>query len=80
MRKNTKAKAKVIRLYSQGFSIRQIADITGISKSTVHRIVNGEVGKERKRGEKNLQIYKSMSEKLKSKLKTLLTLRTEEKA
>ncbi|ACO04172.1 integrase core domain protein [Persephonella marina EX-H1] len=79
MRKNTKAKAKVIRLYSQGFSIRQIADITGISKSTVHRIVNGEVGKERKRGEKNLQIYKSMSEKLKSKLKTLLTLRTEEK-
>jgi len=59
MRKNTKAKAKVIRLYSQGFSIRQIADITGISKSTVHRIVNGEVGKERKRGELWVEVLKN---------------------
>jgi transposase-like protein len=39
MHKSTKA--KVIQLYSQGFSIRQIAEITGIKKSTVHRIIKG---------------------------------------
>ena len=72
-------KNKILQLYAQGFSIRQIAKLTGISKSTVHRIVSGNIGKERKRGEKNLQIYKSMSEPTKNKLKTLLTLRTEEK-
>ncbi|WP_297456195.1 helix-turn-helix domain-containing protein [Persephonella sp.] len=72
-------KNKILQLYTQGFSIRQIAKITGISKSTVHRIVSGDVGKERKRGEKNLQIYKSMSESTKNKLRTLLTFRTEEK-
>ncbi len=72
-------KNKILQLYAQGFSIRQISKITGVSKSTVHRIITGDIGKERKKGERNLQIYKSMSEKLKSKLKTLLTLRTEEK-
>ena len=72
-------KNKILQLYAQGFSIRQIAKITGVSKSTVHRIISGDVRKERKRGEKNLQIYKSMSEPTKNKLKTLLTMRTEEK-
>ncbi|RUM47910.1 MAG: hypothetical protein DSY47_06360, partial [Hydrogenothermus sp.] len=72
-------KNKILQLYAQGFSIRQIAKITGTSKSTVHRIISGDIGKERKKGEKNLQIYKSMSEPTKNKLKTLLIMRTEEK-
>jgi len=73
------SKSKILQLYTQGFSIRQIAKLTGISKSTVHRIISGDIGKERKRGEKNLQIYKSMSQPTKNKLRTLLTMRAEEK-
>ncbi|SNZ08260.1 Helix-turn-helix domain of resolvase [Persephonella hydrogeniphila] len=73
------SKSKILQLHAEGFSIRQIAKITGVSKSTVHRVVNGDIGKERKKGEKHLRIYKSMSQTTKNKLRTLLTMRTEEK-
>jgi len=72
-------KSKILELHAQGFSVREIAKITGVSKSKVHRIIKGEGQERRKNGERNLRIYKSLSEKTRSKIKTLLTFRTEEK-
>lgn len=68
---------QVITLYRQGLSVRKIAQITGLSKSTVHRIIiSGTTNKEKN---KYLLLYQNMSDKLKNKLKSLLTISSTEK-
>ena len=68
---------QVINLYKQGLSIRKIAQILQISKSTVHRIISEATTNKKKN--KYYLIYQSMSDKLKNKLKNLLTISSEEK-
>ncbi len=66
-------KIRAIELYHQGFSIRRIARLLGVSRGTVRKWILGEKsGKERKK--KN-----TLPQELKEKLKTLLEHSVEEK-
>ncbi|HIQ50181.1 MAG TPA: helix-turn-helix domain-containing protein, partial [Nanoarchaeota archaeon] len=67
---------KVLELHAQGFSIRKIERIVGVPKSTIHRWIKEPKDPKRL---KFTEIYKSMSNSLKDKLKSLLLYKTEEK-